>query len=231
MELDAEYPEKMRFTLLDNNINICNTAYPELPANFTAESYDINQGISNHKDWANHFEIIHQRLMIAAFTSDQWQKVLKDYYRALKPGGYLQLLEIDVGNIVGGPSATWGRELFFKLAAKKNINLNITADLSQFVEEAGFKLFKQDRREPPFTEVRKERNEPPSENNFLKWYVATSSAVPGNAHKLGFISDDEWAQFQEDIEKEALEMKVHATMPAVLIIAQVVSILIFGRRR
>ena len=40
--------------------------------------------------------------MIAALTTEQWQKILKAYFVVLKPGGYLKILEIDVKHIDGG---------------------------------------------------------------------------------------------------------------------------------
>ena len=115
---------------------------------------------------------------------------------------------------------------FFKLAARGNINLNIAADLSRYLVDAGFTLLKHERKEPRFTEVIKQDS---LHDNFLKWYIMTTSAVPSNAYKLGLISDQEWRRFQAGVERGALNLQENATLPVVMIVAQVMSVRLFQR--
>ncbi|KAG0173245.1 hypothetical protein DFQ28_010262 [Apophysomyces sp. BC1034] len=43
----------------------------------------------------NSFDLIIQRLVTASYTLSDWKRVLKELMRVLKPGGYIQLVEID----------------------------------------------------------------------------------------------------------------------------------------
>ena len=142
--------------------------------------------------------------MVAAFTSEQWRKVLGDYFKLLKPGGYLQLLEFDSQNIKYGPWGTWARRWFFELSRKRNINLNIAADLPRLLEELGFTLISRDKREPTFPTIY--RNEP-MPNAFAQWYINTCSALSSKARQLYLGTQEEWAEFQQGIKKEATELK------------------------
>jgi SAM-dependent methyltransferase len=42
----------------------------------------------------NFFDYIHQRLLVTALTSEDWNNVLKELFRVLKPGGYIELAEL-----------------------------------------------------------------------------------------------------------------------------------------
>jgi ubiquinone/menaquinone biosynthesis C-methylase UbiE len=43
----------------------------------------------------NSFDMIHMRLMIVALRANEWEQVLTEIRRVLKPGGLLQLVESD----------------------------------------------------------------------------------------------------------------------------------------
>jgi ubiquinone/menaquinone biosynthesis C-methylase UbiE len=44
--------------------------------------------------WTNTFQLINQRLLVAALTSSQWVTALAELKRILAPGGVLQLGEV-----------------------------------------------------------------------------------------------------------------------------------------
>jgi ubiquinone/menaquinone biosynthesis C-methylase UbiE len=44
----------------------------------------------------NSFDMIHMRLMIVALRANEWEQVLTEIRRVLKPGGLLQLVESDL---------------------------------------------------------------------------------------------------------------------------------------
>ncbi|EJD07225.1 S-adenosyl-L-methionine-dependent methyltransferase [Fomitiporia mediterranea MF3/22] len=45
-------------------------------------------------EWTNSFNLIHQRLLSSSFTIPMWQTAFSELHRVLKPGGAIQLMEI-----------------------------------------------------------------------------------------------------------------------------------------
>ena len=45
--------------------------------------------------WDAYFDLVNQRFLIAALTKEQWKKIISKLFRALKPGGAIQILEVD----------------------------------------------------------------------------------------------------------------------------------------
>ncbi|OCB87580.1 S-adenosyl-L-methionine-dependent methyltransferase [Sanghuangporus baumii] len=58
-----------------------NVKLPEMPS------------LSLPSDWDGSFDFVNQRLLIGAFTVEQWKMALSGYFRVLRPGGVLQLIE------------------------------------------------------------------------------------------------------------------------------------------
>jgi hypothetical protein len=52
----------------------------------------------------NHFDFVMQRLVTASFTVSDWKKVITELVRVTKPGGIIQLLEIDYNTFNLGPN-------------------------------------------------------------------------------------------------------------------------------
>lgn len=51
----------------------------------------------------NHFDFVKQQLVTSSFTLASWKKVMLELVRVTKPGGYIQLLEIDHSTFNLGP--------------------------------------------------------------------------------------------------------------------------------
>jgi ubiquinone/menaquinone biosynthesis C-methylase UbiE len=45
--------------------------------------------------WSNKFDIIYQRLMLGMPNESQWLELLAEIFRVTKPGGWIQLVEVD----------------------------------------------------------------------------------------------------------------------------------------
>lgn len=56
----------------------------------------IENTASLPSDWSNKFDFVNQRFLCAALRREQWPVVLSEIYRVLKPGGSLQLSELDM---------------------------------------------------------------------------------------------------------------------------------------
>lgn len=52
----------------------------------------------------NTFDFVKQHLATASFTVANWKRVISELYRVTKPGGYIQLLEIDYNTFNLGPN-------------------------------------------------------------------------------------------------------------------------------
>lgn len=52
----------------------------------------------------NHFDFVKQRLVTASFTVSDWKHVISELVRVTKPGGYIELLEIDYNTYNLGPN-------------------------------------------------------------------------------------------------------------------------------
>jgi ubiquinone/menaquinone biosynthesis C-methylase UbiE len=54
---------------------------------------DVTDGLPFEDDT---FDFVHLRLFVLAFNEMQWDKSLKEIYRVIKPGGYIQLMEVNL---------------------------------------------------------------------------------------------------------------------------------------
>jgi ubiquinone/menaquinone biosynthesis C-methylase UbiE len=52
------------------------------------------------------FDFVKQRLVTASFTLDNWKSVLQELIRVTKPGGYIELIEIDFSTYNLGPKGS-----------------------------------------------------------------------------------------------------------------------------
>ncbi|KAI8339541.1 S-adenosyl-L-methionine-dependent methyltransferase [Chlamydoabsidia padenii] len=58
-------------------------------------NFDLHNALEGLPYENNTFDLVHMRLLIAAWRKDEWGFLLKEIYRVLKPGGYVQLVESD----------------------------------------------------------------------------------------------------------------------------------------
>lgn len=92
----------------------------------------------------NYFDMVNARFMVAFIYRDQWQNVLAEFYRVLRPGGILRLTEPDDMGVTNSPAL---EELCFytfkSLAAmgygfsRSGRTLCMTPMLGKFLKELG----------------------------------------------------------------------------------------------
>ncbi|KAJ6121329.1 S-adenosyl-L-methionine-dependent methyltransferase [Penicillium capsulatum] len=94
--------------------------------------------------WDDPFDFIHLRIMIGAFTPDEWDQVYRHCYQNLKPGGWIEQLELDAhlksddGSIVpDSMAATWG-ETTFGCAERSGRRIDTMFTMRASIEAAGF---------------------------------------------------------------------------------------------
>lgn len=64
-------------------------------SNIDLRQHNITTPFPDSWEWNGSFDVIHQRLLVWGLQLPQWSKVLSNLYTILKPGGYIQLVEIE----------------------------------------------------------------------------------------------------------------------------------------
>jgi len=86
--------------------------------------------------WSDTFTLVHQRLMLGSITKDEWVSDLKELYRVLAPGGWVQLCEMG-----GWPEGPITSRIYKPLQAmwdKRDIFISVTGHLPKMLADAGF---------------------------------------------------------------------------------------------
>ncbi|KAF9011508.1 hypothetical protein BDZ89DRAFT_1104406 [Hymenopellis radicata] len=84
------------------------------------------------------FDLVNQRLLMAALGEEQWKIALHEVHRVLVPGGYVQFVEGSrLDNM--GPASEACHKVFSKLLGARNLNSNIAELLPAMLRDAGFR--------------------------------------------------------------------------------------------
>ncbi|KAI8338824.1 S-adenosyl-L-methionine-dependent methyltransferase [Blakeslea trispora] len=93
-----------------------------------------------HEDCMFHY--IHQRLLIMGLTDEDWTNALKEHYRILKPGGYIESVEVGITMQFSSPFLYPLSFLFLKknliVTERRGVVLNIAYELKDRFAQAGF---------------------------------------------------------------------------------------------
>ncbi|KAJ5666899.1 hypothetical protein N7462_011308 [Penicillium macrosclerotiorum] len=94
--------------------------------------------------WKEPFDLIHMRLMVGALTPEGWAKLYKQAYDALKPGGWIEQVELDVRLFSDDNSLSedsllgkWG-DMFIACSERAGRSLRTQETMRKAIEEAGF---------------------------------------------------------------------------------------------
>lgn len=152
------------------------------------------------EDWTGKFDVVNQRLLVAALRTEEWPVVLSDVLRVLKPGGYAQFAEMDCKEtfVNGGPACRRYLELCEKIYEKQRLFLDVAQQIPHILEEAGF---------TGIVSEKKLGGVGDSLGKIGKMGAAILGAVrnPGTATvlvKAGVIEKDELAQLVASLEDE-----------------------------
>ncbi|KZW00796.1 S-adenosyl-L-methionine-dependent methyltransferase, partial [Exidia glandulosa HHB12029] len=107
-----------------------------IPPNATFLTQSI---LSLPPDWSNKFALIHQRLLIAALRTTEWPLVADNYFRALRPGGWVQFCEVDPpGCMSVGPATARVRGMQRELMRKRGLDWECATHLPGWLANSGF---------------------------------------------------------------------------------------------
>ncbi|CEP08045.1 hypothetical protein [Parasitella parasitica] len=86
------------------------------------------------------FDYIHQRLLFLGLTDSDWDSALKELYRVLKPGGYIDLVEPDFHALfLAGPCMFSLQNTLAEISKARSIPPAIAPELEDRLFKAGFK--------------------------------------------------------------------------------------------
>ncbi|KAI8973611.1 hypothetical protein BDF20DRAFT_915029 [Mycotypha africana] len=91
-----------------------------LPRNCQLLVCNVLSGLREFSDAS--FDVIHIRFMVLSFTLSQYPQVIKDCWRLLKPGGYIEILETDLTIHSPGPITKRLNEEMLEVAKSRGLD-------------------------------------------------------------------------------------------------------------
>ncbi|KIM72374.1 hypothetical protein PILCRDRAFT_829773 [Piloderma croceum F 1598] len=92
--------------------------------------------------WSSTFTLVHQRLLILGLTLQDWRAALKEMYRVIVPGGWVNLLEVQMDlpqfKWTPGPMTVQLFTVVCALLLAKGMVPDLPLHLPALLEEAGF---------------------------------------------------------------------------------------------
>ena len=105
--------------------------------------------------WEQKFDLIHIRFALGAFTDKEWQRIYREAYKHLAPGGWIEQVETDVmfncddGSVPSDSILNaWGPNIL-QAAAKSGKRLDILDTMEDSIKAAGFVNLKTRTRKSP----------------------------------------------------------------------------------
>ncbi|KAJ7574879.1 S-adenosyl-L-methionine-dependent methyltransferase [Mycena floridula] len=92
-------------------------------------------------EWTETFTFVHQRLLMIALQIPQWPIALKEIYRVLKPGGWVQLAEAAAwmeGEYPGKPCMQKLIAMHRRLTTARNVYIECARGIPDMLAQAGF---------------------------------------------------------------------------------------------
>ncbi|KAL1665328.1 S-adenosyl-L-methionine-dependent methyltransferase [Schizophyllum commune] len=88
-------------------------------------------------EWSSVFDLVYQRLLIAALRAQEWSQAIAEAYRVLQPGGWAQFVECST-LWLRGPVAVRALEIKRALFSHRRMLSTCAEDIPQMLEDAGF---------------------------------------------------------------------------------------------
>ena len=111
--------------------------YPNKPpANMHFQDQSIHDAFPT--EWQSSFDLVHQRLVMAAAPPMTMQSVIEKLSALIKPGGWLQLVEIDTDAVQGnGPALQTFLGSAQAMSAASGLGPNLAKDVASALRSAG----------------------------------------------------------------------------------------------
>lgn len=149
--------------------------------------------------WSNKFNLIHQRLLVAALREGEWQLALAEMMRGLLPGGWVQLGE--VGSWSAGPFTSTHLRLVQQLFKAKGLMLDCARHIPDMLRASGFVNIQTVERTIPLGKWAGEEGVK-ARDNFIGVFKGIKTPIL-NAGGLGVVETEaEFDALLESVEKE-----------------------------
>lgn len=91
------------------------------------------------KEWTGKFDFVNQRFLMAGLHASEWPLAISELRRVLKPGGHIQLADVDFEHLVNpGPATKRFMDLCAVLFSKAGLLLEGSSRLDGLLKEAHF---------------------------------------------------------------------------------------------
>lgn len=129
-ELCARFPEAVVIGL------DLEPSKPERPTNYGFVRANLLAGLPFHDDL---FDFVHQRLLQSGVPLVSWSGVVNDLVRVTRPGGWIELVEVENQVKAGGPATTRLLELLLQLAGSRGLDRSgvLFRQLDEYLRLAG----------------------------------------------------------------------------------------------
>ncbi|OZJ03741.1 hypothetical protein BZG36_03081 [Bifiguratus adelaidae] len=128
LEMATEFPES-HFTGID-----ISPVFPETirPSNCEFKEVNALKGLPFPD---NHFDFVYERYLELGYTTENWRFVLGEIKRVTKPGGWVQLVEMDGRPRSAGPLFKEMLETSIAALEKRHLDVTIGKNLSSLLEQ------------------------------------------------------------------------------------------------
>jgi len=86
--------------------------------------------------WTDQFKLVHMRLIVWGLQCNEWPVAIKEMYRVLAPGGWVQITEL--GDWTVGPVTDRHRKLLRALSESKNLMIDCCKHIPSMLSDSGF---------------------------------------------------------------------------------------------
>ncbi|KAF9458165.1 S-adenosyl-L-methionine-dependent methyltransferase [Collybia nuda] len=137
-------------------LHACDIAADNFPPTSVIDAFSINAFIHDAtqpfpEEMKGQFDVVNMRLLVYAFSEDQWKKALKNICEVLRPGGHLFLFDYDIIWFNGAETdpkltAPWLSSLnrmFLKQAQATGYVISLSESLPNMLAEASFAVKEQ----------------------------------------------------------------------------------------
>jgi ubiquinone/menaquinone biosynthesis C-methylase UbiE len=87
--LDLDQTAPVGATL--HGIDIEPRLFPDTTSTKTGVTFSVGSALALPVSWNNRFDLVHQRLLVAAWRDIEWPQAIAAMLRVLKPGGSIEL--------------------------------------------------------------------------------------------------------------------------------------------
>ncbi|KAF7977961.1 hypothetical protein HWV62_2057 [Athelia sp. TMB] len=171
------------------------------------------------REWTSTFNLVNQKLLLAALSAAAWQAAFAEMYRVLVPGGWVNLIELngDLNRMEfkHGPAAKKMMTLVREIFRSGNSLADAVYHLPGWLEQAGFINIRTEMRISSMAGV---EGKPMRENCYEVYMAMKTPAL--KAGGLGFVKSEEEYDNLVQAMREELEVTENAGLQSFMICAQ-----------